>query len=203
MDDLGIISKYGYKSVFIAFVLFVLSWIFSFWPLIFSLLFLISLWIYKNPEKLPQSEDPKAILSPIDGIVEDIKKSSYNGRAYTQILIRNRIFDSGVLRSICDMDISVIKRRNGLNIHSSDPNLNLLSNRATIISKNPDLIIRISTSALTSKIYLENLKYVKSGRRIGFLTDGKVAILMPLNTRIAFSKGDKIKACSVIGYIDE
>ena len=203
MDNLGIISKYGYKSVFIAFVLFVLSWIFSFWPLIFSLLFLISLWIYKNPEKLPQSEDPKAILSPIDGIVEDIKKSNYNGRAYTQILIRNRIFDSGVLRSICDMDISVIKRRNGLNIHSSDPNLNLLSNRATIISKNPDLIIRISTSALTSKIYLENLKYVKSGRRIGFLTDGKVAILMPLNTRIAFSKGDKIKACSVIGYIDE
>ena len=97
----------------------------------------------------------------------------------------------------------MIKRRNGLNIHSSDPNLNLLSNRATIISKNPDLIIRISTSALTSKIYLENLKYVKSGRRIGFLTDGKVAILMPLNTRIAFSKGDKIKACSVIGYIDE
>ena len=203
MDNLGIISKYGYKSVFIAFVLFVLSWIFSFWPLIFSLLFLISLWIYKNPEKLPQSEDPKAILSPIDGIVEDIKKSNYNGRAYTQILIRNRIFDSGVLRSICDMDISVIKRCNGLNIHSSDPNLNLLSNRATIISKNPDLIIRISTSALTSKIYLENLKYVKSGRRIGFLTDGKVAILMPLNTRIAFSKGDKIKACSVIGYIDE
>ena len=203
MDNLGIISKYGYKSVFIAFVLFVLSWIFSFWPLIFSLSFLISLWIYKNPEKLPQSEDPKAILSPIDGIVEDIKKSNYNGRAYTQILIRNRIFDSGVLRSICDMDISVIKRRNGLNIHSSDPNLNLLSNRATIISKNPDLIIRISTSALTSKIYLENLKYVKSGRRIGFLTDGKVAILMPLNTRIAFSKGDKIKACSVIGYIDE
>ena len=203
MDNLGIISKYGYKSVFIAFVLFVLSWIFSFWPLIFSLLFLISLWIYKNPEKLPQSEDPKAILSPIDVIVEDIKKSSYNGRAYTQILIRNRIFDSGVLRSICDMDISVIKRCNGLNIHSSDPNLNLLSNRATIISKNPDLIIRISTSALTSKIYLENLKYVKSGRRIGFLTDGKVAILMPLNTRIAFSKGDKIKACSVIGYIDE
>ncbi len=203
MDNLGIISKYGYKSVFIAFVLFVLSWIFSFWPLIFGLLFLISLWIYKNPEKLPQSEDPKAILSPIDGIVEDIKKSNYNGRAYTQILIRNRIFDSGVLRSICDMDISVIKRCNGLNIHSSDPNLNLLSNRATIISKNPDLIIRISTSALTSKIYLENLKYVKSGRRIGFLTDGKVAILMPLNTRIAFSKGDKIKACSVIGYIDE
>ncbi|ARQ97874.1 phosphatidylserine decarboxylase-related protein [Campylobacter lanienae NCTC 13004] len=203
MDNLGIISKYGYKCVFIAFVLFVLSWIFNFWPLIFGLLFLISLWIYKNPEKLPQSEDPKAILSPIDGIVEDIKKSNYNGRAYTQILIRNRIFDSGVLRSICDMDISVIKRRNGLNIHSSDPNLNLLSNRATIISKNQDFIIRISTSALTSKIYLENLKYVKSGRRIGFLKDGKVAILMPLNTRIAFSKGDKIKACSVIGYIDE
>lgn len=203
MDNLGIISKYGYKCIAILAVLFVLSWIFDFWFGFFALLLLAGLWIYRNPERLPQSDDPKAILSPVDGVVEDIKKSNYNGRSYSEIVIRSRIFDSGVLRAVCDMDISAIKRHNGLNLHSSDVKLNLLNNRAAIITANQDIIIRISTSALSSQIYLENLVCVKSGRRIGFIKDGKVSLLMPLNTRISLAIGDKIKACNLIGYIDE
>lgn len=203
MDNLGIISKYGYKCIAISAVLLIISLIFDLWFSFFVILFLITLWIYRNPERLPQSEDPKAIVSPIDGIVEDIQKCNYNGRSYSEILIRSRIIDCGVLRAACDMEITSIKRRNGLNLHSSDANLNLLNNRATIISKNQDIILRISTSAFTSKVYLENLTCVKSGRRIGFIKDGKVCLLMPLNTRISVAKGDKIKACNIIGYIDE
>ncbi|MBQ3166913.1 phosphatidylserine decarboxylase [Campylobacter sp.] len=203
MNNLGIISRYGYKCITISVVLLILSWIFDFWFSFFIILLLATLWVYRNPERLPQSEDSKAILSPIDGVVEDIKKCNYNGRSYSEILIRSRIIDCGVLRATCDMEISDIKRRNGLNLHSSDSSSNLLNNRATIISKNQDIILRISTSALTSKIYLESITYVKSGRRIGFIKDGKVSLLMPLNTRISLTKGDKVKACNIIGYIDE
>ncbi|MCR8679250.1 MULTISPECIES: phosphatidylserine decarboxylase [Campylobacter] len=203
MDNLGIISKYGYKCVLISGLIFILSWIFDIWFWLFAALFIATLWVYRNSERLPQSEEAKAILSPIDGIVESITKCNYNGQSYSQIVIRNRIFDSGVLRAVCDVDELIIKKRSGLNIHSSDSNLNLLSNRVTIMSKKEDIIIRISTSAFSSKIYLENFTHMKSGRRIGFLKDGKVAVLMPLNTRISYSKGDKIKACNVIGYIDE
>ena len=128
MDNLGIISKYGYKCIAISAVLLIISLIFDLWFSFFVILFLVTLWIYRNPERLPQSEDSKAIVSPIDGIVEDIKKCNYNGRSYSEILIRSRIIDCGVLRAACDMEIASIKRRNGLNLHSSDANLNLLNN---------------------------------------------------------------------------
>lgn len=203
MDNLGIISKYGYKCIAILAVLLGFAWVFDFCFWFFAVLFIVTLWIYRNPERLPASEDAKAVLSPIDGVVEDVKKCNYEGKSYSEIVIRSGVFNSGVLRAACDMEITKIKRRNGLNLHSSDIRLNLLSNRATIIASNQNIVLRISTSALSSKIDLENLTYAKAGRRIGFIKDGKVCLLMPLNTRVSIAKGDKIRACNVIGYIDE
>lgn len=201
MDNIRTINKFGYKNIAIFVVLFLLSYFFGFFPYIFGLILLFVILIYRNPEAVPQIDDPKAILSPIDGTIIAVKKSIYKGNNYIEIIIKNTIFNSGVLRSPGNLDIGEILIKNGLNLYSSNTSKNLLSQRVAYICS--PFIIRISSGVFSRKIYFEKLKQIKIGRRFGFIVDGRVSVFIPQSSRIKVSVGNKIKALNIIGFLED
>lgn len=88
MDNLRVISKYGYCSIGLFGVIFLLSLLFDTFIFLSAILLIFVVFIYRNPERLPNVESMDAILSPIDGVIEDIRKSSYNGVLYTEVVIK-------------------------------------------------------------------------------------------------------------------
>lgn len=205
MDNLRAINKYGYLSISIFGVLFLLSLLSEIYEYFFGLLFLASVFIYRNPERMVEVSDDKAIFSPVDGKIISIKRTIYAGDEYLEVSIRNHLCDCGVLRSVANLKIDRIKKKNGLNLFSSSDAKNLLSNRVAYICSviNKKIVIKICSGVISRKIYYENAKELKAGARIGFIVDGKVSVLLPVDTTLKISTGDKIKACDLIGFLGE
>ncbi|KAB0611820.1 phosphatidylserine decarboxylase [Campylobacter hyointestinalis] len=205
MDNLRAINKYGYLSISIFGVLFLLSLLSEIYEYFFGLLFLASVFIYRNPERMVEVSDDKAIFSPVDGKIISIKRTIYAGDEYLEVSIRNHLCDCGVLRSVANLKIDRTKKKNGLNLFSSSDAKNLLSNRVAYICSviNKKIVIKICSGVISRKIYYENSKELKAGARIGFIVDGKVSVLLPVDTTLKISTGDKIKACDLIGFLGE
>lgn len=205
MDNLRVISKYGYCSIGLFGVIFLLSLLFDTFIFLSAILLIVVVFIYRNPERLPNVESMDAILSPIDGVIEDIRKSSYNGVLYTEVVIKNSIFDSGVLRAVANLKVDEIKSKNGLNLATTSLDKNLLNNRIAYICSVGDkqVIIRINSGAMSRKIHLEKTKELKAGRRFGFILDGRVSLFLPLTTKLNVSVGNRVKAADLIGFLEE
>ncbi|ABK81867.1 phosphatidylserine decarboxylase [Campylobacter fetus] len=205
MDNLRVISKYGYCSIGLFGVIFLLSLLFDTFIFLSAILLIFVVFIYRNPERLPNVESMDAILSPIDGVIEDIRKSSYNGVLYTEVVIKNSIFDSGVLRAVANLKVDEIKSKNGLNLATTSLDKNLLNNRIAYICSVGDkqVIIRINSGAMSRKIHLEKTKELKAGRRFGFILDGRVSLFLPLTTKLNVSVGNRVKAADLIGFLEE
>ncbi|EDO9795006.1 MULTISPECIES: phosphatidylserine decarboxylase [Campylobacter] len=205
MDNLRVISKYGYCSIGLFGVIFLLSLLFDTFIFLSAILLIFVVFIYRNPERLPAVESMDAILSPIDGVIEDIRKSSYNGVLYTEVVIKNSIFDSGVLRAVANLKVDEIKSKNGLNLATTSLDKNLLNNRIAYICSVGDkqVIIRINSGAMSRKIHLEKTKELKAGRRFGFILDGRVSLFLPLTTKLNVSVGNRVKAADLIGFLEE
>lgn len=205
MDNLRVISKYGYCSIGLFGVIFLLSLLFDTFIFLSAILLIFVVFIYRNPERLPNVESMDAILSPIDGVIEDIRKSSYNGILYTEVVIKNSIFDSGVLRAVANLKVDEIKSKNGLNLATTSLDKNLLNNRIAYICSVGDkqVIIRINSGAMSRKIHLEKTKELKAGRRFGFILDGRVSLFLPLTTKLNVSVGNRVKAADLIGFLEE
>ncbi|PPB72749.1 phosphatidylserine decarboxylase [Campylobacter hyointestinalis] len=205
MDNLRVINRYGYISISIFGALFLLSLLFEIYEYFFGLLFLASIFIYRNPERMVEVSDDKAIFSPVDGKIISIKRTIYAGDEYLEVSIRNHLCDCGVLRSVANLKIDEIKKKNGLNLFSSSDAKNLLSNRVAYICSviNKKIAIKICSGVISRKIHYENAKELKAGARIGFIVDGKVSVLLPVDTTLKISTGDKIKACDLIGFLGE
>ncbi|OCR96691.1 phosphatidylserine decarboxylase [Campylobacter fetus subsp. testudinum] len=205
MDNLRVISKYGYRSIGLFGVIFLLSLLFDTFIFLSVILLIFVVFIYRNPERLPAVESMDAILSPIDGVIEDIRKSSYNGVLYTEVVIKNSIFDSGVLRAVANLKVDEIKFKNGLNLSTTSLDKNLLNNRVAYICSvgNKQVIIRINSGAISRKIHLEDIKELKVSRRFGFILDGRVSLFLPLTTKLNVSVGNSVKAADLIGFLEE
>ncbi|OCR86169.1 phosphatidylserine decarboxylase [Campylobacter fetus] len=205
MDNLRVISKYGYRSIGLFGVIFLLSLLFDTFIFLSVILLIFVVFIYRNPERLPAVESMDAILSPIDGVIEDIRKSSYNGVLYTEVVIKNSIFDSGVLRAVANLKVDEIKFKNGLNLATTSLDKNLLNNRVAYICSvgNKQVIIRINSGAISRKIHLEYIKELKVSRRFGFILDGRVSLFLPLTTKLNVSVGNSVKAADLIGFLEE
>ena len=73
--DTKIISKYGYKKIFIAFIFFLLSLVFDCFWILFGFIFLLLVLFYINPEREADFIDKLALYCPVDGIVKEISLS--------------------------------------------------------------------------------------------------------------------------------
>ncbi|WP_263833693.1 phosphatidylserine decarboxylase [Sulfurospirillum oryzae] len=201
-----IIAKEGWNHSVLAFMVFLLAYALSFLPWLFFIIFVGTLFGYRNPERIAEEDDKRSLLAPMDGKIIDISKISLNdGTEALRIVIRKSFFDVGVLRAPIDLDIVNVKNRFGLFISSSSHLFESLCERKGVTCKSEFAPIKLVMSAglWAHKITLfQKASTFKSGERLGFLRDGEVALLLPLDTRVKVSLNDDVKAGnSILGYL--
>lgn len=204
MKDTKIISKFGYKNLIIAATFLLLAFIFDFCEFLFFIIFIFVLIVYRNPEREIASFDNDAILSPIDGKIENIEKVNHENKEFVKIVISNTVFNSGGIRSVCNMDIKDIKIIHGLFLCSYMNQSEVLNERLILQchNKNNEFKFIIIPGALSRKIHFDTAQFLNTGKRFGFIVDGKVILIFPQNIRLQVGVGDKISACDLIGFFN-
>jgi len=82
-----------------------------------------ALYGYRNPERIPEEDDARCIIAPLDGKITNISKISLSdGNDVLRIVIRKSFWDVGILRAPIGMEVTDVKNSfwffHGLIIHS-------------------------------------------------------------------------------------
>ncbi|TQR33785.1 phosphatidylserine decarboxylase [Campylobacter sp. MIT 99-7217] len=205
MSIKNFISRAGIFPLSLYAVFFILVWIFYSFSWVLFFLFLLLLWIYKNPERIALYDDKKAILSPIDAELLSIKQIIHHDFGECiELNFKNAFYQNGTIRASLDMQIQEIKARHGLFL---SPKFDLplhLNERLLIIAQNKEkrkFGLRICAGCLDRKIkFYNNSTEFKGGEELGFSVNGIISLLLPKDTAIKIGVGDSVKACSLIGY---
>ena len=200
-----LIAKEGWKYLFFAVALFVLSIWFDFFSWVFFVIVIFTGYLFRNPERLPAEDDDMAILSPSDGVISNISKSKHSDeKEYIKVEIQKSLLEACILRAPTTMNISSTKRRHGLFLPTQLELGKKLGERATLTCKSNynDLFININAGIFARKIELfKTVGPLKSAQRFGLLVEGDVELYLPLDGRIKVAVGDEVKAGeSVLGY---
>jgi len=198
-----IIAKEGWKYIFFLLAAFLCSLVFDLFSWVFLVLLLFSAYLFRNPERLPAEDDDMAVLSPCDGNIIAISKSSYLGKEYIKVEIEKNLLQASILRAPTLLNIAKTQRRHGL-ILSDSILREKLGERVGITcnSKYNELFLNITAGLFARKIELfKTVGPLKSAQRFGILVDGTIELYLALDTRIKVSVGDEVKAGeSVLGY---
>ncbi len=199
--DIRLISKFGYIKIAVCGVLFILSVCLNFLWILFGLLFVFMLWFYRNPER-ECSEQKSAVFSPVDAKVVAIRKVAYENEEFVEVLMKKRFWGVGVLRSPFDAADVDVKFRGGLGLYSTNQFTNLLNRRTSFAGENEEgkrVVVRFFDGIFGSIKFTKKQNLV-AGRRMGFMRDGKVGILVPLDYHICVDLGTKVRACGQVAY---
>ena len=198
-----IIAKEGWKYILFLLAAFLCSLVFDLFSWVFLVLLLFTAYLFRNPERLPAEDDDMAVLSPCDGNIVTISKSSYLGKEYIKVEIEKNLLQASILRAPTLLNIAKTQRRHGL-ILSDSILREKLGERVGITcnSKYNELFLNITAGLFARKIELfKTVGPLKSAQRFGILVDGTIELYLALDTRIKVSVGDEVKAGeSVLGY---
>ncbi len=199
-----IIAKEGWKYSSLFFFLFLVSLYLEFLPWVFLVLFLFSLFIFRNPERVPNEDDEYALLSPCDGEISDIKKVNAFGSDFIMIQIDKSIWDVSLLRSPTKVNIINTTIRHGLFLSINSSLSKKLSESATMecSSNFGKLYMRIIAGVLARKIELfKTIGPLRVSSRFGLLVDGCVELYIPVESRVSVTIGDRVEAVqTTLGY---
>ncbi len=199
------IAKEGWKYVGVFFILFLFSLSVNFFQWVFLFLFLGTVFIYRNFERIPAEDDKMALLAPADGHVVDISKVILqDGKEFLKLEIRKNIWNMSILRSPILANISSTKRVHGLFLNSESPLSKKLGEKAIIKleSEHKPMFIVVTAGVFSRGIELfKSIGPLKFSQRFGLLLDGGVELLLPIDIRVKVSLGDSVRAGeSVLGY---
>lgn len=199
-----IIAKEGWKYISLLAVALVLSCVFDFAVSLFFVLFVFTLFIFRNPERLPAEDDELAILAPCDGRIENIEKATYNSKDMIKIRIKKSLFDVSLLRAPTLLSINLTKRRFGLFLPTSSKLSKSLGERVQLECKGlfSDVVLIVNAGIFSRKIELfKTIGPLKSSQRFGILVEGTVELYISIDSRIKVALGDSVSAGeSVLGY---
>ncbi len=71
-----VISREGWQNIALILVLFVIACFLDFGYILMFFILLITLYMYRNPERIANEDDLQAIISPVDGKIVKRKKCS-------------------------------------------------------------------------------------------------------------------------------
>jgi phosphatidylserine decarboxylase len=176
------------------------------WALPAVLLAAFLFWFFRDPERTVP-DDPNLLVSPADGKVTSICRTTFEGVSYLHISIFLSVFDVHVNRS----PIAGVIRRvayqkgkflNAMNPASADQNE---QNVVTVEGDGQVVIFKQIAGLLARRIvFTKNLgDPVQRGERIGLIKFGsRVDILMPTSAGIQVKVGDRVKGgLSVLAYL--
>jgi len=200
-----IIAKEGWKYVGLFSVLFLISWGTGVFEWVFLFVLLITIYIFRNPERIPAEDDKTALLAPNDGNISNISKIILqDGREFLKLEIRKSLLNVSLIRAPISSTISNTKRIHGLFLNIEDKLSKKLGEKVVITlksnSKSIFLIVKAGFFSRSIDLF-KSIGPLKFAQRFGLLLDGSIELLLPIDMRIKVSVGDEVRAGeSVLGY---
>lgn len=201
-----IIASQGRFPLGVALVLWLFSLWFEFLPWVFFLLLIGLLWVYRNPERIPDEEDSLAILAPIDGQICAIEqcKTALNDEKMLCVHIEGSAYGVGVLRAPNAFTCKEAHLKDGLNLPHDALQAPLLNSCIKLFceTKGEQFMLNLQAGPWVNKIDTYGLgKPVRMGGRFGFGLGAKVSLYLPYDARVRVNVGDNVYGGeSVIGY---
>ena len=200
-----IIAFAGWNTSLVVLMVFICAYALSFLSLFFFGILLATLWLYRNPERMSLENDPYALIAPCDGCVSAISKvHASDGKEWLRVVIEKRLYDVGLIRSPIAMHVMDLKERIGLPFASSSALAKSLGEKKVLTCKGTvgEFKLALYKGRFARTIFLNDVSMpFKATQRLGFLSEGNVALFLPLETRISVVLNDEVKAGeSVLGY---
>ena len=210
MTTTQIIAKQGWIGTGVLLALFLISTLFD-WTLCgFVSLVCLILWVamFRNPERIPQTHENNAFVSPVDGIVRDI----YSTNNEVHIKIETSFLDVGVIRAPCDVFEGKISQKKGLSLTCCNKQKQAQLNATMRFENKQDCVFSMEFFPIFfSSHELFAYSHLELGERIGFMKAGMTQITIPQDSKNSFNEielkvsiGDRVSASqSVLGYFYE
>lgn len=193
-------AKSSYEILLFFGALVLVWWIFFGFSWLLFVLFLALCFLCRNTQKAVFCTDDKAIIAPVCGRITSISAVKHGDLGEcVQLVIKNALYNEGIIRASSKMRIVEVKVRHGL----FGFDIANFCERVLILAKNGDTNfgLRISGGSLERKIGLyEGLGELEAGEELGFSLNATLSLLLPKDTRLLVGIGDEIASCALLGY---
>lgn len=193
-------AKSSYEILLFFGALVLVWWVFFGFSWLLFVLFLALCFLCRNTQRAVFCTDDKAIIAPVCGRITSISAVKHGDLGEcVQLVIKNALYNEGIIRASSKMRIVKVKVRHGL----FGFDMANFCERVLILAKNGDTNfgLRISGGSLERKIGLyEGLGELEAGEELGFSLNATLSLLLPKDTRLLVGIGDEIASCALLGY---
>lgn len=166
-----------------------------------SVLFLLVLQFFRNPNRQILSPNDNKIYAPADGkvvVIEEAVENEYFKDKRLQVSIFMSPLNVHVNRNPISGIVNYIKHHEGKYLVAWHPKSSSENERTTVVIENEgaEVLLRQIAGAVAKRIvnYLEEGDQVIQGRDMGFIKFGsRVDLFLPIGTKINVEIGDKVK----------
>mgnify|MGYP001499734556 CR=1 FL=1 len=206
------LAKDGFIFILPLLIITVLMFLISFYwaTAIFGLGFLFVTWFFRDPERRIPNE-PNVIVSPADGKITEIvtENEPINGRLCKRVTIFLSVFNVHVNRVPIEGTIEDIRYNSGKFLAAFNPKASMDNEQNLILINNgrTHIFVKQIAGLIARRIVCWPKKgdHYESGQRYGLIRFGsRVDILLPENTKLSITCGDKVSGGkSIIGYLNQ
>jgi len=205
------LAKDGFIFILPLLIITVLMFLISFYwtTAIFGLGFLFVSWFFRDPERRIPNE-PNVIVSPADGKITEIitENEPINGKLCKRVTIFLSVFNVHVNRVPIEGTIEDIRYNPGKFLAAFNPKASMDNEQNLILINNgrTHIFVKQIAGLIARRIVCWPKKgdHYESGQRYGLIRFGsRVDILLPENTKLSITCGDKVSGGkSIIGYLN-
>ncbi len=207
-NNLFIIAQSGWSYVLTSFVLFVLFVIVDceFFAFLAFVSVLVSLFVFRNPERELLNFEEEAILSPVDGVVTAIKELDGSEYAY-RVDVKSSYRDVSLLRVPMNSTVENITLEKGTRLSYRSGHAETLNENVEIIfvdKKYNKIKVKHTLTRSFAPLSIDIIKsqtLLKSSR-YGVMLCGITSIYLPANVRVNINIQNELKASqTLIGFL--
>ena len=200
-NDTFIIARDGLKCIAASATLFLLMWIIDadVLTVVSFVLLLLTLWVYRNPERALPYHQENSIVSVCDGTVKSIETvEDEEGNTTYNIVVSSSFLDTSVLRVpfMCEVHESSVV--SGARLSASSPLAERLNEKSLVVfGEGEKQVVVMHTLHLASLGIINRLtsgNSVVQGARYGLMVKGETMIALPPESRVAVKVGQKVRA---------
>jgi phosphatidylserine decarboxylase len=198
------IAREGYPFIFYtAFVALILAVLgYAVVALLVLLVCTFVTWFFRDPDRVVPA-DSNGLICPADGkiiIVDKIFDDRFLNQEVYKLSIFMNVFNVHVNRIPCNGTIERVFHRSG-KFYSADTEKGALQNEfcaTTITSDSDRKLVMVQVAGLIARRIINRLEpgeRIMAGERFGLIRFGsRVDLYLPLDTKLAVTVGDKVKA---------
>lgn len=201
VNDTFIIAKDGFKCIAatVSLMLFLMVIDADFLTFLSFLLVLLTIGVYRNPERTIPYLEEDSIVSVADGVIKSIETVEVDeGIDHYKIVIKSGFLDASILRVPFACDVQKSETLHGARLSCSNPMSSQINELSHIVFGKDDKEVYVTHTLHLASVGIKNRLKVNSpvmqGMRYGLMVKGETTLLLPANSRIAVKVGNSVRA---------